>query len=73
MQEPNRTTLNKFDSFLREGPTKYAMVYIESGLDVAFNQNSKNKYKKVMKSDKEFQEFVEYTSHLSDQATNMDW
>ena len=66
-------TFDGFDSFLKTGITKYGMQYLESGLSVAFDNNSKQMYVSAMKSDKEFKEFIEYKSYMHDRAVNMDW
>ena len=66
-------TFDGFDSFLKKGATKYGMQYLESGLSVSFNNNSRQMYISAMKSDKEFKEFIEYESYMYDRAVNMDW
>lgn len=64
---------DRTDDFLRTGLTKYGMMYIEAGLDVAFDDDSISKYRSAMKSDKDFVALIESTSYTDMINMNMDW
>lgn len=64
---------DEFDKYLRSGALKYAMKYVEAGLDSAFDEKSLRKYKEAMKSSKSFKDFIEHQSYLTDMYVNMDW
>ncbi|MCH7484923.1 MAG: hypothetical protein IIA90_07225, partial [Chloroflexi bacterium] len=65
--------LDDVDAHLREGPTAGAMMFIESGLDVAFDEESRDRYTKAMQSDADLENLIEGLSRLEDIEVNMDW
>ena len=65
--------LNNFDNFLAANQTRYGMVYIKSGLPVAFDNNSITLYHSCMTSTKKFEEFIHFRAMEIDNALNMDW
>ncbi len=69
-----RDSFNSFIKFLKTNKkTKYGMRFIESGLPIAFDDDSVKSYNEAMSSKKSFEEFLHYLSHLHDNAANMDW
>lgn len=69
------TELEAVDRFLHEhAATRLAMRWIESGLDVAFDSESRVEYAAASSEDLEaFEEFIQYSAHMADQHDNMDW
>ena len=65
--------LDKFEFWLKSGRLAQGIKYIESGLDVPFDDNSISMYKKAMVSDDDFENLIERWSYLSDQNINMDY
>lgn len=67
--------LEAVDRFLHEhAATRLAMRWIESGLDVAFDSESRVEYAAASSEDLEaFEEFIQYSAHMADQHDNMDW
>lgn len=66
-------TFDSFEDFLRESSLKYALRFAEAALDVAFDSNSIAMYQAAIKSEAEFEIFIEKMSYLDDMYTNMDW
>jgi len=52
---------------------KFAHSYINAGLDVAFDEKSRQKYQKAMNSQASFYSLIEHDSYVSDMHTNMDF
>jgi hypothetical protein len=69
------TELEAVDRFLHEhAATRLAMRWIESGLDVAFDSESRVEYAAASSEDLEaFEEFIQYSAHMADQHDNMEW
>ena len=67
------TLFDKTDKFLRTGCTKYGMMYVEAGLDVAFDDPSISRYHSAMKSGGHFAALIEADSNADMIRTNMDW
>jgi hypothetical protein len=61
------------DSHLRSGRTRHGMRYAESGLDVAFDGNSRLEYTEAMKSDEDFGGLLDRLEHSEETHVNMDW
>jgi len=61
------------DKYLRNGPTKKGMLYIMSGLDVFFDEESRAMYRSNMGSLKKFREMIESLAYEDMITTNMDW
>jgi hypothetical protein len=67
-------TIDKFITFLHEGPTGPAMLYLqESGLPTILTLSKKGTYKSALKSFAEMNELIEHLNYQFDQAANMDW
>jgi len=62
----------KLDAWLHSGDIRYGMEYIESGLDVPFDEESDSEFQMAMGSDA-FGEYLEARVYATDQAANMDW
>ncbi|MFH2045985.1 MAG: hypothetical protein ABIK92_12655 [Pseudomonadota bacterium] len=63
-----------FDNFLDSSSiSKYGMMYIKSGLPVVFNDETKGLYSNAMKSEQDFNDFIEYMEQEFNNALNMDW
>ena len=65
--------LDEVDNFFISGPMKLPMMYVQSGLDIAFNARSLKSYREAMQSESEMEAFIEQTSYHYDNARNMDW
>ncbi len=65
--------LDEADTWLRDGPAQYGIMYAESGLELPFNHDSITMFKEAMCSRKEFDEFLIRTSEMADRMSNMDW
>lgn len=67
-------SFNNFIKYLKNHKkTKYGMKYIESGLPVAFDDDSIKSYNDAMKNYKSFDNLLRHMSYLHDKAANMDW
>ncbi len=64
---------DEFDNFLREGPLRYPLKWVEAGLDVAFDSASRKKYRAAMESDEQFQDFLDWSAMDADRLANMDY
>lgn len=47
--------------------------YVESGLNVAFDERSRREYAASIANDDVFENYLEYQTHLADMHANMDW
>lgn len=61
------------DDYLATGPTELPMRYIASGLDVAFDSNSRSAYMDSMASETEFDAMMDHLSYQQDKHANMDY
>lgn len=61
------------DKLLENGEMKFGMRYIDSGLNVAFDEDMLREYRQAIRSEKEIENFIQHLSDLSDMHTNMDW
>ncbi|MET9185223.1 hypothetical protein [Streptomyces tendae] len=61
------------DEWLKRESALCAMRWIESGLDVYYDEDFRSLAKSAMESPHLFDSFIEYHSYLGDQAANMDW
>jgi hypothetical protein len=67
-------TFDSFDKYLLKSThTKFGMLYINSGLPIAYTKSFSEMYKTFMTSVRKFNEFIDYQSSLHDDAANMDW
>jgi len=65
-----------FDSveeFLREGPLYFPMKWAESGLDLAFDDNSRAMYQAAMQSEEQFNDFLQWSDYEWARHANMDF
>lgn len=67
------TSLDKTDNFLKAGPLHLAMSYIQAGLNVAFDQGSREEYSKALGSRSAMERLIEGVVIQHDMAANMDW
>ncbi len=63
----------RVDTYLRDGPTRYGYRFAESGLDVAFNLESREEYLAATSSGERFADHVERLGYLWETQANMDW
>ena len=62
------------DALLRDHErTRLAMRWIEAGMEVAYDSQSRLEYERASSSDSAFQAYLENRAHLWEQAVNMDW
>ena len=61
------------DDFLREGALYFPMKWVESGLDVAFDDASRARYKTAMESEERFNDFIEWSDYQWARRANMDF
>lgn len=62
------------DGFLRtHRRTRYPMRWAEAGLDVAFDPDSRARYRDACHSDEDFDRYVEASQLAWERAVNMDW
>lgn len=66
-------TLDETDAWLREGRFGAAFEWIDSHLDVAYDEESRRQYRRMMEDPEYRRERIARTSHEVDRATNMDW
>jgi hypothetical protein len=64
---------DRFDELLASGPLRFAQKWAESGLSVAFDERSLAEYRRAIKSDALFDEYVAYKGGLADMHANMDY
>ena len=64
------TILDEVDAFLRDGPRRLAMQYVESGLHVAYDNESRREYRDAMSSASKFSEYVAHQNELVDAYLN---
>ena len=65
--------LDEVDAFLRNGKTKYGVMFAETGLDVAFSKESLAEYTVATESDDKFKSFVEGQAYMDMIYMNMDF
>ena len=61
------------DDFLREGALYFPMKWAESGLDVAFDDASRARYRTAMESEEHFNDFLEWSDYQWARRANMDF
>lgn len=61
------------DAFLHSGQRRFAMRFVEAGLDVAFDEDSRKEYRAAMATDETFNEYIDRQSQLVDDHMNMDY
>jgi hypothetical protein len=64
---------DRVEAYLNDGPTHYGLRFAESGLDVAFDPESRQEYRDAALGEDLFEDFIEHLAGLSDMMTNMDW
>lgn len=66
--------LDRFDKYLLTSKTtKYGMLFIQRGIDIAFDPQSINRYKLASRSKELFENFIEELEMMITNAENMDW
>ncbi|WP_406719315.1 hypothetical protein OHA53_10475 [Streptomyces althioticus] len=68
-----KLSFDSIDEWLRKDVAPLAMKWVESGLDVYYDENFRDQASLAMESPEHFDRFIEYCSYLTDQAANMDW
>jgi hypothetical protein len=67
-------TLDRFDDFLqRHGRSRFGWRWANSGLDVAFDFDSRRQYAAACSSEALFEAFLDYAATREERAVNMDW
>ena len=66
-------TFDEFDRQLRTGPTRHAVRWAESGLDVAFDRASLDEYRAATTSDEGVERLIDRENYLHDMHANMDY
>jgi hypothetical protein len=64
---------DEFDEFLKTGPLRLPFRWVDAGLDVAFDESSRQRYRAAMESDSGFEHFLDGTLRRIDMEMNMDW
>jgi hypothetical protein len=68
-----RTVVDDTDAWLRSGQYAAAFEWVDAGLDVAYDPESRDEYRKLM-ADPEFRrELIEHRSYETGRRANMDW
>jgi hypothetical protein len=65
--------LDHTDTFFETGSARLAMKYIQSGLDVAFDERNRRRQMEAMESDNGMDAFIDRMAGLQDMWANMDW
>ncbi|WP_326711649.1 hypothetical protein OG758_22685 [Streptomyces sp. NBC_01474] len=68
-----KLSFDSIDEWLTKEAAPLAMKWIESGLDVYYDENFRTQATLAAESPDHFESFIEYFSYLTDQAANMDW
>ena len=66
-------TLDSVDHFLDYGIMRIPMLYVKSGLDVAFDKRTIAEYQDASKSEADMEAYIGAIAWQTDQAANMDW
>jgi hypothetical protein len=65
---------NGLDRFFKTSKeTKYGIKYLETSLNVSYDNESVHLYRSSMNSETEFNKMIYYLLHTRDRAVNMDW
>lgn len=64
---------DEFELWIKSGKLAQGIRYIESGLNVPFDNKSLSIFNKAMATNNEFEKLIEKWSYLSDQHENMDY
>lgn len=65
-------TFDRVDEWLAQTKTGFGMRWIEAGLDVAFDEESRRRYEAAMQSDSDFEEFLELEARRADAIANFE-
>jgi len=65
--------LDEFETFLNTGKSRYGIKFANAGLNVSFGDNSILEYQDAMKSDKDFEAFLDHEAYEADRHTNMEY
>ena len=61
------------DSYLREGRTRFALMFAESGLDLPFDNDTRAELEQSMDSESSFEELLEHYCFTAARHVNMEW
>ena len=64
---------DELDAILRDPPTHFGTRWAESGLNIAFDADTRAEYAQAMESEEQFEELLRKTSYLNDYHTNMEY
>lgn len=64
---------DRADRMLKRGAPGKGFLFAKSGLDVAFDVNSRARLQAACSSDKSLKEYIEWRAHADTIFTNMDW
>jgi hypothetical protein len=67
------SVLDGIDEFLRNGPRRLAISFAESGMDVPFDDESREEFRRATATDRTFSEFKERRARMIDDYENMDF
>ncbi|MGV9250630.1 hypothetical protein [Streptomyces sp. NPDC003697] len=68
-----KLAFDSIDEWLSKEAAPLGMRWIESGLDVYYDEKFREQVALAMESPALFDNFIEYCGYLTDQAANMDW
>jgi len=68
-----KLAFDSIDEWLGKDVAPLAMKWVESGLDVYYDEDFRGQAVLAMESPGLFDSFIEYCSYLADRAANMDW
>lgn len=66
-------TLDECDYLLKNGSLNQALQYIESGLNLYFDETGQRDLKGALDCEESMEDFIEHQAYLEDMHTNMDW
>jgi hypothetical protein len=65
--------LDRVDAFLKGSETEFGMMFVRSGLNVAFDEDSRNEYLEAMETPEEFTDLISRQAYESERHMNMDY
>lgn len=66
------TVFDEVDSFLRNGPRRLAMQYVQAGLHVVFDEETREEYRDAMADDGKFTGYIDRQNELLDAYLNFE-
>ncbi|RPK75831.1 hypothetical protein EES45_24670 [Streptomyces sp. ADI97-07] len=65
---------DELDRWLREGPIRCGMMWVEAGLSVSYDPDFLSQFRSAVRAGEDtFKDLIDATAHWEDQAVNMDW